>query len=152
VSEAPQLPQNPQVPQDNQGKGTRPELRIVFATVLSLLVIFGWMKVFGPKPTDQPPQGNKPAATTPATSGTQPRANASSGGTTPTSVAPAPAPAAAPVAAKGDSQERTIVVESDLYRIEFSNRGGVVKSWKLKKYTDDSKPPRVLDVVHAKDS
>jgi len=40
------------------------------------------------------------------------------------------------------------VVENDLYRVEFSNRGAVVKSWQLKKYLDDSKPQRVLDVVH----
>ena len=40
------------------------------------------------------------------------------------------------------------MVESDLYRVEFSNHGAVVKSWQLKKYTDDSKPARVLDLVH----
>jgi YidC/Oxa1 family membrane protein insertase len=48
-----------------------------------------------------------------------------------------------------DTQERTIVVENALYRVEFSNRGAVVKSWQLKNYKDDSKPQRVLDVVHA---
>src|SRR5262249_14950495 len=32
---------------------------------------------------------------------------------------------------------------------EFSNRGAIVKSWQLKKYYDDAKPPHVLDVVHA---
>ena len=32
--------------------------------------------------------------------------------------------------------------------MEFSNHGAVVKSWQLKKYLDDSKPQRVLDVVH----
>ncbi len=57
-------------------------------------------------------------------------------------------PAPVSVAAKSDTQERTIVVENDLYRVEFSNRGAVVKSWRLKKYMDDSKPQRVLDVVH----
>ncbi len=41
-----------------------------------------------------------------------------------------------------------IVIENALYRVEISNRGGVVKSWQLKKYKDDSKPQRVLDVVH----
>src|SRR5262249_39638834 len=130
VSDAPQLPENPQLPQNNQGKGMRPELRIVLATALSLIVIYGWMKIFGPKMTDQPlqsPQGIKPAATAPATAGTQPSANSSGGGNRATSVAPAPASVAAPVLVKGDSQERTIVVESDLYRVEFSNRGGVVK-------------------------
>ena len=54
----------------------------------------------------------------------------------------------APVPARSDSQERTIVVENGLYRVEFSNRGGVVKSWLLKKYKDDAKPQRVLDLVH----
>ena len=32
--------------------------------------------------------------------------------------------------------------------MEFSNRGAVVKSWQLKKYKDDAKPQRTLDVVH----
>jgi hypothetical protein len=35
-----------------------------------------------------------------------------------------------------------------LYRVVFSNRGAVVKSWELKKYMDDSKPQKVLNVVH----
>ena len=41
-----------------------------------------------------------------------------------------------------------MVIENDLYRVEISNRGAVVKSWQLKHYQDDAKPPRVLDVVH----
>src|SRR5262249_1721223 len=59
--------------------------------------------------------------------------------------AAAPATTAAPTA---DSEERTIVVENALYRVEFSNRGAVVKSWQLKKYKDDAKPQRILDLVH----
>jgi YidC/Oxa1 family membrane protein insertase len=51
-----------------------------------------------------------------------------------------------------DTQEHTIVVENDFYRVEFSTRGGVVKSWQLQKYLDDSKPPRVLDLVHPQSS
>ena len=51
--------------------------------------------------------------------------------------------------AVADAQERTIVVENALYRVEFSNRGAVVKSWQLKKYKDDAKPQRTLDLVHA---
>ena len=54
----------------------------------------------------------------------------------------------AAVAAKADTQEHAVVVENDLYRVVFSNRGAVVKSWELKKYLDDSKPQKVLDVVH----
>jgi YidC/Oxa1 family membrane protein insertase len=58
----------------------------------------------------------------------------------------------ATTAAIGDSQERTIVVENALYRVVFSNRGAVVKSWQLKKYKDDAKPPRTLDLVHPESS
>src|SRR3984893_16757377 len=47
-----------------------------------------------------------------------------------------------------DSQEKTTVVENAVVRVEFSNRGAIVRSWKLKNYKDDSKPQRVLDLVH----
>ena len=48
--------------------------------------------------------------------------------------------------------EETIVVENDLYRVELSNRGAVVRSWQLKKYKDSRKPAGILDVVHTESS
>jgi YidC/Oxa1 family membrane protein insertase len=42
--------------------------------------------------------------------------------------------------------ESTTVIENELYRITFSNRGGEVTSWILKKYNDNSGKP--LDLVH----
>jgi len=45
-------------------------------------------------------------------------------------------------------EEHSIVVESDLYRVQISNRGAAVRSWQLNKFTDDSTPPRTLDLVH----
>jgi YidC/Oxa1 family membrane protein insertase len=42
------------------------------------------------------------------------------------------------------TDERTIEVETDLYRARFSNRGGIIKSWELKRYTvggDDKEQP-----------
>ncbi len=45
-------------------------------------------------------------------------------------------------------EERSIIVESGLYHIQFSNRGAVVRSWQLTKFTDDHSPPRPLDLVH----
>jgi len=33
------------------------------------------------------------------------------------------------------------VIENDLYQIKFSNKGGVAKSWVLKKYKDDKGNP-----------
>ena len=41
--------------------------------------------------------------------------------------------------------ESTTVVENELYRITFSNRGGQVTSWVLKRYTDEDGKP--LDLV-----
>jgi len=123
-----------------------PELRILVASLLSFGVIILWAKYFGPKPTVQSPQANRPAVSAPATPGP-----ATSQGANPVQAPAAGAAmtaAAANVAVKSDSQERAIVVENNLYRVEFSNQGAVVKSWQLKNYKDDAKPQRVLDVVH----
>ena len=130
-------------PQKDQG--LRPELRILVASLLSMIVIVAWAKFFAPKTPPPTPQENKPAATASAVPG-QAKPGATAGGVpAATSIAAA---ATAPVPVKTESQERTIVVENGLYRVEFSNRGGVVKSWLLKKYKDDAKPQRVLDLVH----
>jgi YidC/Oxa1 family membrane protein insertase len=124
-----------------------PELRILVASLLSFGVIILWAKYFGPKPPVQQPQANRPAVSAPATPGpvTSPASNPSKAPLTATAINSA----TTSVAVKNDSQERTIVVENALYRVEFSNQGAVVKSWQLKNYKDDAKPQRVLDVVHS---
>jgi YidC/Oxa1 family membrane protein insertase len=133
------------VSEPQKDKGLRPELRILVASLLSMIVIVAWAKFFAPKVPAPTPQNNKPAASAPANPGqTTPAAN---GNNAPAATSMAAA-VSAPVPMKSDSQERTIVVENGLYRVEFSNRGGVVKSWLLKKYKDDAKPQRVLDLVH----
>jgi len=123
-----------------------PEMRILGASLLSMLVILLWVKFFAPKPPLAPPPQPKPAITAPQTpSAVSPTPSGS--GSTPASTGKTPArPAAA--AAKSDSAEHTVVIQDDLYRVEISNRGAVVKSWQLSKYMDDNKPQRVLDVVH----
>ena len=67
-----------------------------------------------------------------------------------TSAAPAQAGDAASgcsaVEAKSASAEAETTVENDLYKIVFTNRGGQVKSWVLKKYKDDDGHP--LDLVN----
>jgi YidC/Oxa1 family membrane protein insertase len=132
------------VSEPQKGQGLRPELRILVASLLSMIVIVAWAKFFAPKAPPAAPQENKPAATASVVPG-QAKPSATGSGVP---AATSAAAATAPVPAKSDSQERTIVVENGLYRVEFSNRGGVVKSWLLKKYKDDAKPPRVLDLVH----
>lgn len=47
---------------------------------------------------------------------------------------------------KQASSESTTVIENSVYKITFSNRGGLAKSWVLKKFTDDKGQP--LDLVH----
>ena len=137
------------------------EMRILIASLLSMAVILLWVKFFAPKPPPNAPDANKPAVTAPAAS-TNPAAPPSSASTSPasnkssssnaqapkgTATGITPANAAA-LPATAATEENSIVVENDLYRVEFSNRGGVVKSWQLKKYKDDSNPQKVLDVVH----
>jgi YidC/Oxa1 family membrane protein insertase len=135
-------------------KDLSPELRIVVASLLSMAVIFLWVKFFAPKAPANLPQTNRPAETAPATAGattpsspgtTSAKPNTAQSAGKATSISAPPMPAIPP---KADTAERTIVVENTLYRVQISNRGGVVKSWQLKRYMDDARPQRVLDVVH----
>jgi len=117
------------------------EMRSLIAAVLCLVVIAAWSLIYKPP---QPPPTN-PAAVT--TNPVPPPAQ----GTASTSI-PAEKKPVTPVALvtmRGASAESSIVIESDLYHVEISNRGGVVRSWQLKRFTDDHKPPRTLDLVHA---
>ncbi len=70
---------------------------------------------------------------------------------------PAAAAAAKPLTvenAAGQIQatsEATSEIDTDLYRIVFTNRGAVVKSWVLRKYRDNAEKPLQLINVAAKD-
>ena len=54
--------------------------------------------------------------------------------------------AATPQGAQAADAEETRTVETDLYRVIFSNRGAVVKSWVLKAFKDHNNKP--LDLVN----
>ncbi len=124
-----------------------PDIRFLLASLLCVVVFLVYMKFFGPKPPENVPQPNKAAQTAPATPGTATPTTPAAALTV--GVAPAATTAAASaIPATSDSQEHTVVVENSLYRVEFSNRGAVVKSWQLKIYKDDAKPQRILDLVH----
>ncbi len=62
-----------------------------------------------------------------------------------------PKGAAAAPATKQASDESETVIENDLYRIVFTNRGGQVKSWVLKNYKDrpDGNPLELVNKVAA---
>ncbi|MEX2262867.1 MAG: membrane protein insertase YidC [Bryobacteraceae bacterium] len=58
------------------------------------------------------------------------------------------APTADPPPPVAGQAEEVFTVENGLYRVEFSNRGAVVRQWTLKKYSDSTGKP--LDLVNAK--
>jgi YidC/Oxa1 family membrane protein insertase len=105
-------------------------LLLVFAlTFLIVMLSQPLLKKYAPKTVEPAPQQQQ-AQNTPAA---QPAS------------ASASSPAAPPVAgAKQASSETETTVENDLYRIRFTNRGGQVKSWVLKKFTDDKGQPLEL--------
>jgi YidC/Oxa1 family membrane protein insertase len=113
-------------PQYSSGGGGQKNLLLVIGvTVVFLLLAQQYF-------FKQPPPETKPAAPPPAA--TQPSAPP----------APSPAPVAhgkKPASTKQASSQSTTVVENDLYRITFSNRGGVATSWILKKYKDSGGKP-----------
>ncbi len=112
-------------------------LLLVFAlTFLIVMLTQPLLKKYAPKPAEPVPQqqaqnsaGAQAVAAPPATE-------------------PAAAAVTAPVAgAKQASSEAETVVENDLYRIRFTNRGAQVKSWVLKKFKDDKGQP--LELVNS---
>ena len=123
-------------------------MMIFLATMLFLLL--GQQFLFKPQPPAKS-QGAKSAtaaATSPAASTASQVAGAAqaasvAGASTPGASAPG---ASIPASAIQASSESTTVVENNLYRITFTNRGGMVKSWILKKYTAENGQP--LDLVH----
>jgi YidC/Oxa1 family membrane protein insertase len=118
--------QNPQ-----QEPGTERRLLLVFAlTFLIILASQPLLKKYGPKPQEGP----RPVEQSVPTSAPPP------------STAVANVSVKPPVGSKQASSESTTVIENSVYQITFSNRGGLAKSWVLKKFTDDKGQP--LDLVH----
>src|SRR6266436_1434020 len=105
-------------------------LLLVFALTFLVIILFQpLLKKYLPQPPASPAQ-NQTAVQAPAQSAavTQPQV---------------PAPTGGP--GKKAESEAEMVIENDLYRITFTNRGGLVKSWVLKKYDDEhSKPQEVV--------
>ena len=137
--------QNPQ-----QDPGLERRLLLVFA--LTFLVILALQPLLMKKVLPQKSSAPEKKTAQPAPPAVQP----------PPPAAAAPATAQPPakrrrgrqataekpeVPGKQASQETATVIENDLYRIEFTNKGGQVKSWILKKQTDDKGKP--LELVNS---
>jgi YidC/Oxa1 family membrane protein insertase len=121
------------------------QTRGIIFVVIVIAVTFIWMHYF--QPPVPPPQNRTQVAGKPVPGGGSTQLPpAQSAGQTTASAAPATAPKIPVVQA---TAEKNIIVESALYRVELSNHGGVVRSWKLKKYFDDQKTPQPLDLVNS---
>ncbi len=107
------------------------ERRLLLVFALTFLVIV----LFQPLLKKYLPQSAAPAPEAPVAA--QPSAQ--------TAASPVP-PASVPAtgASKQASFEFETVVENDLYRVTFTNRGGLVKSWILKTYFDEHGKPLEL--------
>ena len=122
---------------------------ILLIFLLMAIAIFGaqlYMRKYAPQapqqqkssaqPTQQPIQPGAPSSQPAAAEIAQPAKAAKGKSVTPQ----------APASVQAVSESET-VIENDLYRITFTNRGAQVKSWILKKFNNDNGKP--LDLVNS---
>jgi YidC/Oxa1 family membrane protein insertase len=113
------------------------EKRLPLALALMMVVLLASQYFFKPAPGPKPvvPANDKTAAQV---------------AKPPVSVPTSPVPIPAVGGGEGQVQASslsTFNVDTDLYRITFTNKGGVVTDWVLKKFQDDAgKPLELIDV------
>jgi YidC/Oxa1 family membrane protein insertase len=120
-----------------QEPGAERRLLLVFLLTFVVLLIFQpLLKKYLPQAPTPPPQ-NQPGSAQPASVSPAPAVAAS---------APSAVAAVKTVTRQGSAETET-VIENDLYRITFTNRGAQVKSWILKKF-DNEAQNGLLDLVN----
>jgi len=140
------MPDPNQSSNNQSGSGQKKELsmetRLLLAFGLMGLVLLATQYFL---PTTKPPVPKKPPVQVQQTQ--TPQAPAAQPAPAAAAAVPAgaktgkPVPAAPPIATVMAAQRETKIVETPVYRVEFSNEGASVRSWKLKKYPDtDGKP------------
>lgn len=139
--------QNP----NQQGGSGGSDSRSLFGFMIVFVLMVVAFQIFGPKKPQQAPKQTQQKTQTAQPAAESGAAAAASTGE-PTTVASTPThkggkAGAASTEAVQAAAASTTVVENELYRITFSNRGGQVTSWILKKYTNDQGKP--LDLVNS---
>lgn len=130
----------------SQEPGTEKRLFTVFGVTLLAIILSQFaLQKFNPPP---PPQ--KPGSTESKPVGENPKSGASAPSVT-APAATAPAKSAAPAkpvepGIKQAASEQDVVVENDLYKVIFTNKGAQVRSWILKTHKTEKGEP--LDLVH----
>jgi YidC/Oxa1 family membrane protein insertase len=130
--------QNPQ----NEPGGEKRLLLVFLVTFVLMLAMQPLLKKYFP----QPDQQSHPTSTQTAqqTNSIQTGAGAASTSTSSTKISSSDQAAAT----KQASSESETVIENDLYRITFTNKGAQVKSWVLKKFDNDAENGP-LDLVNS---
>jgi YidC/Oxa1 family membrane protein insertase len=123
--------QNPQ-----HEPGSERRLLLIFLVTFVVMLLFQpLLKKYLPQPPAKPePQNTQPVKAASSTETVEP---------------PAPLVNVPTGATKQGSSESDTVIENDLYRITFSNKGAQVKSWILKKFKNDAQNGP-LDLVNDK--
>jgi YidC/Oxa1 family membrane protein insertase len=120
------------------------EKRLLIAFILIGAVMFVWQFLYKP---ELPPPVKRAAAPTQTTPATDQRAPAETG-PSPSPEAQTAAPSSAPMSRPtAQRSEPVFVVDTNLYKITFSNQGATVHSWILKKYHGNDEKP--LDLTNS---
>src|SRR5437870_2014934 len=119
------------------------ERRVLLAIFLAFIVLYTWQALFVkpvPKPVAKAPGATPSAAAGVATPG--PSAATSAASAVAATVPPASTPAAAAIVS--EPAEREVRVETRDVIAVFTNRGGRLKSWRLKHFLDPGRQPQEL--------
>jgi YidC/Oxa1 family membrane protein insertase len=124
--------------------------RYLLALALSMGVLLIWMQFMVPPAKPKLPANQQSAAPAEAPRAQAPPSAGAQESQTPEKAAENEAvPQVSPRTEAAALEEK--VVETDLYRVRFENRGGRVVSWILKQYQDDEgKPLELVSVAAAK--
>lgn len=121
------------------------ETRLLLAFGLMGLVLFA-TQYFLPKPPPPAPEKKAAAPAQAAPASGQPEQKTDTGQPSAAKAAAARTPEAATARIAGEKDE-TYILETDVYRIVFSNRGAAIRSWVLKRYRDSEGRP--VELVNA---
>ncbi|PYP90664.1 MAG: hypothetical protein DMG65_10725 [Candidatus Angelobacter sp. Gp1-AA117] len=125
-------------------KETGTEKRLLLVVLLTI-VGMGLLSYLMPKPAPPAQQPGNPPSQQQQQQPTPTPSNSPSS-TTSTVARRATATPTQTAASRQGSAETETAIENDLYKITFSNKGGLIRSWILKKYTNDKNQP--LDIVN----
>jgi YidC/Oxa1 family membrane protein insertase len=129
---------------NQQGGGDNKSLLVM---MIVLVTVFFGLQYFRAKTNPQTVSPNAASATqSAAPAGSQPARPGASAPVSPPAASHPASTSATTAPTVQASAESTTVVENELYRITFTNRGGQVLSWILKQYKDAEGKP--LNIVH----